>query len=168
MPIAAVTGDAAYWQALRAAARSAKTPNDRIVALRGLSGFEDPKLLEQTFDLLLTDEVKMQDFTYLVGGNWGLISRPEAARALFAWLSTHWEQARAKLPGPLAHHWAGLLATACSPEERDAELSFFQPRMADVEGAARPIAENAERATSCAELRARGTSAVTQFLKSRR
>jgi hypothetical protein len=169
--VAAMNGDAALWSALRAVAAAAKLPADRVIALEGLGAFQDPKLLGQTFDLMLSDEVKMQDLRYVLGrrgGARGALSRPEAARALFIWLNAHWEQAKAKAPGPLAGYYAAVLESACSPEERDAELGFFQPRMADVEGAARPMAEQAEAATSCAELRARGAGAVATFLKTGR
>jgi alanyl aminopeptidase len=169
--IAAMGGDATLWNALRVAAGAAKVPAERIIALRGLGAFQDPKLLGQTFDLMLTDEVKMQDMRYLLGGDGAgraEIKRPETARALFVWLNAHWEQARAKMPGPLARDYAEVLSAACSPEERDAEVGFFHPRMADVEGTVRPMAEWAEAATACAELRARGASAVATFLKTGR
>jgi hypothetical protein len=170
--VAAMGGDAALWGALRMAAGAAKLPADRVIALQGLGAFQDPKLLGQTFDLMLSDEVKMQDLRYVLGGRYGngrsVLRRPDGARALAIWLSGHWEQAKAKAPGALAGTYAGILSAACSPEERDAELAFFQPRMADVDGSARPIAELAEAATSCAELRARGASAVATFLKTGR
>jgi hypothetical protein len=169
--VAAMGGDASLWGALRVAAGAAKLPADRVTALQGLGAFQDPKLLGQTFDLILSDEVKMQDLRYVLAGHDAgrrVLDRPDAARALAIWLAAHWEQAKAKTPGALAGTYAGVLGAACSPEDRDAELAFFQPRMADVAGSARPIAELAEAATSCAELRARGASAVATFLKTGR
>jgi alanyl aminopeptidase len=163
--LASIDGDGARWEQLRVAAKSAKTPLDRIVALGGLGTFEDPKLLERTFDLLLTDDVKMQDFGYVVGGrrNTATLRHTAASRVFFAWLNAHWEAARAKLPGPLAERYAAVLRGACSVEERDAELSFLQPHMADVEGSTRPLAEEAERVTTCAALRAESAPAVSRF-----
>ncbi len=163
--VASIRGDATRWDQLRAAAKSAKAPLDRIVALSGLGTFEDPKVLGHTFDLLLSDEVKMQDFSYVLGSRYeaSIFTRPDAARAFFAWLNAHWEAARAKLPGPLAGRYARVMEGACSADERDAELSFLQPHLADVEGTTRPLAEEAESVTSCAELRAHGAESVARF-----
>jgi hypothetical protein len=162
---ASIQGDGARWDQLRVVAKDAKTPFDRIVALGGLGAFDDPKVLGRTFDLVLTDEVKMQDMRYVFGRRHELtlFQRPDAARAFFAWLSGHWEAARAKLPGGHAGQYVYVLDGACSAPERDAELSFLQPHMADVEGSARPLAESVERVTECAELRSHGAEDVARY-----
>jgi aminopeptidase N len=164
--VAASHGDGALWNELRAVAKTAKNPSDRITALSALGAFEDPKVLGSTFDLLLTDEVKMQDFGYVLGGrrsNVAIYRRPDAARAFFAWLNAHWDAARAKLPGGLAGEYSQLLAGACSTNERDAELAFLEPHMAEVDGAKRPLAEQAEGVTQCAAVREQGAPAVAKF-----
>ncbi len=169
--IAAAHGDGALWDQLRVAAKSAKTPANRIIALQALGAFEDPKVLTRTFDLVLTDEVKMQDVRYVLGSRRDptltVFARTEGARTLFGWLSTHWEAARAKLPGDLAWTYARVLEGVSSAGERDAELAFLQPHMADVGSAKRPLAEEAEAATTRVELRAHGAPSVTRFLSAK-
>ena len=58
------------------------------------------------------------------------------------------------------------VAGACSPGERDVEVAFLQPHVHEVEGAARPLAESAETATACSELKAHGGEAVAKFFAS--
>jgi hypothetical protein len=61
-----------------------------------------------------------------------------------------------------------LIATAslaCTHAEKDAAAAFFTPKAATIEGSARVLAAALESASACAELRAKGTPAVTTALR---
>jgi aminopeptidase N len=165
--VGSIRGGVARLNELRAAAKAAKVPSDRIIALRAMSAFDDKNVLAQAFDLMITDEVKMQDLRYLLGGfssPWNVFERTDRARALFAWLSTHWDAMRAKVPdGFGSYDLVTEVRGTCTTEERDKETDFLKPRMKDIEGATLTLAESSEAATACAALRARAADEVTAY-----
>jgi hypothetical protein len=166
--LSAIHAGPARLDELRAAARAAKTPHERIAALEAITMFEDPAVRPNAFDAILSDDVKMQDLRYLLRSHNGrsAVERAQTARALFDWISTHWESIHAKLPGSFgASYLVDVVGGACSIADRDEEVAFFQSHVKELEGAQRPLYENAELATSCSELRARGAGVVTAFLK---
>ena len=148
--------------ALRAAAKNAKTPQDRLTALRGMVSFDDSTLLESALDLFLTDEIKAAEARYVFGV---AAARRASKRVFYEWIVSRWDKLRVKLPGSLSARLVGAAAIACTRSERDAAEAFFGARMQSIEGAARPFAEALESATLCAELRAKGSAAVTKALR---
>jgi alanyl aminopeptidase len=146
---------------LRAAAKAAKTPLERIASLQAFAAFSDPVTRARAFDLILTDEVKMQDLRYVFTG---VFDHEATSRALFGWLETHWDAVLKKVPGSFgAEALVRTIGGVCTTSERDTELAFFQPRVKTLEGTERPLFENVEKATSCSELRAHGSPAVAKF-----
>ena len=149
-------------EALRSSAKQAKTPQDRMIALRGMAAVDDKVLLRRALDLMLTDEVKMQDLRYFFGTALGRrTSRP----VVYEWVKAHWDGLRAKLPGPLGGRLVGVTGSLCTKLEHDDAESFFTPRAKVIEGASRPLTESLESASLCAELRERGSGAVSKFFK---
>ncbi len=162
MPLASFHAGDARLEELRAAAKSAKTPLDRSIARQGLEAFSDKELLERVWDLALTNEVRQQDAVsiFVSAG-----SREERARYFFPWLQAHWEAAKAKAPAGYQSALVDVVTSACTKGQIDEELSFFQPRAKELEGATRPLAENAERAAACSALRAHGAEAIAKYFK---
>ena len=152
---------AARLDQLVAAARGAKTKEDRILALRAMTGFDDDALLGKALDLALTDEIRPHEMRYLVGNSLG---RRRSRLVGEAWIRAHWDQLRKKLPGSLSVslvYGAGIACTGAEVEERTA---FYTPRAQEIEGAARPLAESLEGASLCAELRAKGSTSLKKEL----
>lgn len=96
---------------------------------------------------------------------YGALDRADSSRAMFAWLTAHWDAARAKMPAGYQSTLVDVVEAACTEEDLDAEVAYFGPRVKELEGATRPLAENAERATACSALRAHGAAAVAKFFK---
>ncbi|MBS2020314.1 MAG: ERAP1-like C-terminal domain-containing protein [Deltaproteobacteria bacterium] len=146
---------------LLAAARNAKTKEDRILALRAMTGFDDEAVLGKALDLVLTDEIRTHELRYsLTPALWRRRSR------LFAesWIRKNWDALRKKLPGSLSTvlvHGAGV---ACSSAEVEERVAFYTPRAQEIEGASRPLAEALEGASLCAELRAKGSTSLKKEL----
>jgi alanyl aminopeptidase len=146
---------------LRVAAKGAKTDEDRIIALRALGGFDDPKLLESALDVVLTDEVKIADVRYVMGAAY---ARKRARPIVERWTRARWDELRKKLPGSLS---AGLVrgaGVACTKAEVDDATAFYTPRAASIDGATRRLAEALEGASLCAELRRADAAALTRAL----
>jgi hypothetical protein len=152
------------WEALRAFARDTKTPQDRITALHALAAFDDPVLVTKTLDLMLTDETRMQDMRYLFGR---AVERRVARKTVVTWALAHWDALKKKLPGSLAGRVVRVAGAVCTKEEKDEVEAFFTPRVKEVEGAERPLAEGLEAATLCTELRAQAAPVVTKYFAKR-
>lgn len=146
---------------LLAFARTAKTREDRIFALRALSGFEDPALLRRGLDAALEEEIRPHEMRYVMGG---AFARRSSRPVVEAWVRARWEELRKKLPGSLGSGLVGAAGVACTKAEQAERAAFYGPRAADIEGAARPLAEALEAASLCAELRAYGAASLTREL----
>lgn len=151
-------------EALRKAAREAKVPADRITALKGMYGTSQQASLEEALALLLTDEVRLQDVRHVAGATLGHRAARPLARA---WVRGHWGELRTKFKGPLARALLGFVAAGtCTRASRDDAEGFLRAKAADIEGAARPIAEMLEASGLCAAVRDHAGPTATAALKS--
>jgi alanyl aminopeptidase len=149
---------------LEAAARGAKTREDRILALRAMAGFGDPALLRRALDATLGEEIRPHEMRYVTGAAFARrASRGEAE----AWVRARWDDLRKKLPGSLSAGLVSAAGVACTKEELEARTAFYGPRSTTIEGAARPLAVALEGASLCVELRAHGASSLTRALLKR-
>jgi hypothetical protein len=146
---------------LLAFARTAKTREDRIFALKALSGFDDPALLRRGLDASLAEEIRPHEMRYVMGG---AFARRASRPIVEAWVRGRWDDLRKKLPGSLSSGLVGAAGIACTKAEQAERAAFYGPRAVDIEGAARPLAEALEGASLCAELRAYGASSLTREL----
>ena len=147
---------------LLAAAKGAKTPQDRVVALRGLVSVDDPVLLARALDWMLTGDVKVQDVRYFLGTS---LSRRTSRKVVYEWSKTHWDGLRAKLQGPLGARLMSIPAALCTKSERDDAEAFFAARARTIEGAERPLAEALESSGLCVELRAKASASASTYFR---
>ena len=59
VPIASMHAGALRLDELRAAAKSAKAPKNRVLAIRAMGKFDDPALLRKAFDLATSGKLKL-------------------------------------------------------------------------------------------------------------
>ena len=140
---------------------TAKTREDRILALKALGGFDDPALLAAALDASLEDEIRPHEMRYVLGAAFArrtsrAIGGGVGARAL--------GRSAEEAPGSLSSGLVGAAGIACTKAEQEERAAFYGPRAVDIEGAARPLAEALEAASLCAELRANGASSLTREL----
>jgi alanyl aminopeptidase len=150
LEIASRRGGEARFVALQAAVKSAKTPQDRIAALRGLGGFQSADLVRRALDWTLTDEVKVQDIRYVFHT---ALAHRGTRRVALEWTMAHWDAALKKLPGHLGRLLISAISGVCSREELAEVRAFYTKRAAAIEGAERPLAEALEGAGLCVDLR---------------
>jgi aminopeptidase N len=164
VPIASRRAGAGRLEELRAALPRLKTPEQRTIALRAMYGFDDPQVLEKALEVFLTDELRPNDVSYVIG----VASGRRAARPIVVrWVKDRWEKLRAKLPHALSVPLVSVAGRVCTLAERDEAKAFFKPRAKEIEGAERPLAEALESSSLCAELRARGGQALAKALAKR-
>lgn len=147
--------------ALQAAARNAKTREDRILALRAMAGFNDPALLRRALDASLEEEIRPHEMRYVTGAAFG---RRASRAPAEAWIRTRWDDLRKKLPGSLGAGLVNAAGVACTKAELEERTELYTSRAKSIEGAARPLAEALEAASLCAELRSHGASTLTRDL----
>jgi hypothetical protein len=161
VPLASIRLGAARLVELRAAARSAKLPQDRVLAIRAMGMFEDPVVLRAAFDLALTGEIKLSEVRYILGTAAG---RRAGRATLYAWEKENWADLRKRFPGSLTRGLVSVAGNACGAAERDDAKAFFTSAMKDVEGAQRPLDAAIERADLCTALRDHGAPETATWL----
>jgi aminopeptidase N len=163
LSLASMRAGPARLSQLRAAAANAKTPEDRVLAIRAMGTFGDPGVLRKALDLALTDELKLSELRYLFGSALG---HRDAWPTLYAWEKENWEKLRSRLPGSLRRGMlvqvAGTMCTRAGLEDANA---FFVPATREIEGIKRRLDEALESASLCIALREHGAAEVTKYLK---
>jgi alanyl aminopeptidase len=165
LPLASIRAGPARLYELRSAATNAKTPEERMLAIRAMGTFDDPAVLRKALDLALTDEIKLSELRYLFGAAVGhRVARP----VLYAWEKENWAKLRARLPGSFGRGGVmDVVATMCTPEARDDARDFFVPATRGVEGVKRYLDEALESAGLCVALREHGAAEVARYLRRR-
>jgi alanyl aminopeptidase len=163
VPLASLRAGASRLEELRAAARSARDPGDRVLAIRAMGMFDDPAVQGKALDLALTDELKLSELVYLFRP---MIARPDAAPVLFAWEKQNWAGLRKRVPASLGGGVLVKVAGAlCSRGARDEAEAFFATATQGLEGVKRPLGEALEEASLCIALRERGAAEVSRRLR---
>jgi alanyl aminopeptidase len=163
LPLGSMKAGASRLYQLRAVVANAKTPEDRVLAIRAMGTFDDPALLRKALDLSLTEEIKLSELRYLFGSAAG---HRTAQPVLYAWEKENWAKLRARMPGSFG---AGMLidmaGSTCTRAARDDARDFFVSRMQGIEATKRHLDESLEAAGLCVALREHGADEVTQLLR---
>jgi alanyl aminopeptidase len=149
------------FDALFVAMKNAATPQNRVIAVRGLSSFGDASLLRETLDKLLSGEIKLQDIRYVFAA--ALDHQPSRAVVL-DWVRTNWSKLSTRMPRPFVRRFVSLVGHTCTKATRDEVATFFQTEAKQLDGADRALAQGIEKATLCMELHERGAAAAAKVL----
>jgi aminopeptidase N len=163
VPLSSLTAGPARLDELRAAAKSARTPEDRALAIRAMGTFGDPALLRRGLDLALGEELRLSELRYLF---WPALVRPEAAPVFFAWEKEHWAELRRRIPGSLGRGMlVGVAGALCTRAQREEAQVFFAGATQGIEGVKRALDEGLEEAGLCVALRDHGAADVRKYLE---
>ena len=149
------------FDALLSALKNPTTPQNRIIAVRGLSAFGDASLLKDALDKLFTGEIKLQDVRYVFGA---ALDHPPSRPVLLDWVRTNWSKLGARMPRPFVRRFVSLVGQTCTPSARDEMAAFFRTEAKHLDGADRALAQGIEKATLCMELHERGAPAAAKAL----
>jgi aminopeptidase N len=155
----------ARFQELVRAMNEAKEPTDRVIALRGLGGFDDPALIEKAFHMVVSGEIKEQDVRYLFRA---ALARKSARANVAAFVTAHWDELRKRLPGEGGTRLVHIVGSSCKRDEVEKLYAFVAPRAKEMEGADRELDEAVEEGRLCVELHDRAAPAATQFFAKKR
>jgi len=162
VPIASIEAGQYRIEQLLAALKNARTPDDRVIAVRALGAFEDPIVLRKALDLALGDDIRLSELRYLFGT---VLGHRAARPVLYQWEKDNWAKLRARLPGFIGRDILIRVAgTTCTAPDRDDAKSFFASHTQGIEGVQRPLDEALEQARACVALRDHGAAEVTRYL----
>lgn len=152
------------FAALLAAAKKARTPEERAAALRALGGFGDPALLRRALDLMLEESLKLQDGFHVFNA---ALARPAARPLVLAWVKDHFAALRGKVPDFALSRLASVVETICDAPALEDAAAFFSGALKGTEGGERALVQAAEKAELCIDLRGREAARVSRRLGKR-
>jgi aminopeptidase N len=164
VPLASIHAGHARLAELRATARTAGTPQDRILAITAMGMFDDASVLRDALDLTLTGELRLSELRYVFGN---AQSRRATRGVTYAWVKENWAKLKARLPPMALRGLSAIAGTVCTPAERDDARTFFTAAMRGIDGAKRGLDEALERADLCVELRRYGAAEMTTYFARR-
>lgn len=161
VPLASLNAKESRLGELRAAARAASVPQDRVIAVGAMGMFDDPTVLREALDLTLTDELRLSELRYVFGS----AQNRRATRGLtYAWIKENWPKLRARLPPTALRGFSGIAGGVCTPAQRDDAQAFLRDAMQGLDGAKRGLDEALERADLCIAVHEYGSAEVSRYL----
>jgi cytosol alanyl aminopeptidase len=148
LPLHARSGDERLFDALRERLRAAQTPEQRLIAIGGLTGLSDPGLVERVLAMMLEPQaLKAQDVRYVLPA---LFARRETRAVAWSWLQRHFDRLEKRLPAFVFGRVAWLVASFCNEAEVESAAAFLAPRLAKLEGTDKPMRQAREAGKLCA------------------
>ncbi len=157
--LAARNGDAALFDQLEKVYETSTNPEFQENALRLLTQFQDPALLERALDMAVSGKVRNQDaaiqFAIALQGE-------ETRDATWKYIQEHWDKVQAQLTTAMGGMLVGSTSGFCSEPARDDVQSFFSTHK--VPASDRALKQALERINSCVELQNRQGPKLSQWL----
>ena len=124
---------------------------DRYGLLAALGATHDPKLGDRARDYGLTPAVQVGELRYIYLAN---VDEPENRASFWQWFTAHYDPLRERLP-PLAQGGLPKMAEEgrCSNEQAAEVEAFFEPRIKQLIGGQRNLAQVLEETHQCSGLR---------------
>jgi alanyl aminopeptidase len=123
----------------------------RYELLAALGATRDAKLGERALDYMLTPAVQLGEMARLYRAN---IEEPENRAAFWTWFQAHYEALKARM-SPLGRGYLPAVPSTgrCSSVQADELRNFFEPRIKDLIGGERILAQSLEGISQCNSLR---------------
>ena len=126
-------------------------PAQRNAMLAGLSSVEDPALTAQVRNFALDKQVKVGEMAALLRGGRDTQAQRDA---MWAWSVANYDRIVARTGSFSGGRLPSLMGGGgCSKAEADRLQAFFKPRLKEVTGAARGLAQTSESTLLCAALK---------------
>jgi aminopeptidase N/puromycin-sensitive aminopeptidase len=159
LPLAALNGDAAYYDKLMTALKNPKSPEDYYAYFFTLPQFTAPQLLERTLNFAISPEVRSQDALQLVTG---VLSNPAGEKLAWDFIRQHWPELE-KAGGPFASaQVVGATSVFCNAAMRDQVTDFFSAHR--VAAAERTYKQSIERINNCVDLKSQQEPQLASWL----
>jgi aminopeptidase N/puromycin-sensitive aminopeptidase len=158
-PLAALNGDAEFYDKIMTALKNPKSPEEYYAYFFTLPQFSDPKLLQRTLDFSVSPDVRSQDALQLVTG---VLANPDGQKLAWEFIRQHWTELE-KAGGPFASaQVVGATSTFCDAGLRDQVTEFFNTHK--VAAAERTYKQSIERINNCVDLKAQQEPQLAAWL----
>jgi aminopeptidase N len=158
-PLAALNGDAAFYDKLMTALKNTKSPEEYYTYFFTLPQFMDPKLLERTLNFAISPDVRSQDALQLVTG---VLANPAGQQLAWDFIRQHWPELE-KAGGPFASaQVVGATSVFCDAGLRDQVTDFFSAHK--VAAAERTYKQSIERINNCVDLKSQQEPQLASWL----
>lgn len=146
---AAWNGNRAFFEELVNAIRQTKVRRERQWIIAALPAFRDPTLAQAALDLIFEPGVDPREFERNL-----LAASDENREILWKFVQQNFDRLNNTLPGargiPFGANLPLAAAGFCDASHREQVDAFFQPRIANLPGGARNLANTLERIELCA------------------
>ena len=146
--LTASKGDAAMYDRLLKVVRETKDPDFRDAALRALTWFDSPALVNRTLQLAVSDDVRSQDSWRLIAM---MLQRRSSQEPAWNFVREHWGEIERRATESSGARIVEATGAFCSVDRRDEVATFFAAHQ--VGSAERTLAKTLERIGDCAQLR---------------
>jgi aminopeptidase N/puromycin-sensitive aminopeptidase len=152
-------GDAAMYEKLLRVAQTASDPDLKEEALRTLTRFQRPELVERTLQLALSDEVRSQDSWTLIAL---LLARRQTQDVAWAFVQQHWAEIERKATANSRVRIVEATGSFCTVKLRDEVTSFFATH--PVASTERTLAKSIDSIDDCVNLHVAQEPKLLQWL----
>jgi aminopeptidase N len=157
--LAALNGNAEFYDKLMAAIKSPKSPEEYYLYFYTLPDFSDPKLLERTLEYAISPDVRSQDALQLVAG---VMGNPAGQKLAWDFVRQNWS-AIEKAGGPFASaEVVGATSVFCDARLREQVTEFFAAHHSDA--AERTYKQSIERINNCVDLKSQQEPQLASWL----
>jgi aminopeptidase N/puromycin-sensitive aminopeptidase len=147
--IAAINGDAAFFDQLQKVYETSDKPEMQEQALYRLAMFKDPALARRSLDYTLSGKVRNQDSPAMLS----IPFRSRDTRELvWQYVQQNWVKVKAQLTPLSASYFVGAAGSFCNAEARDQVVSFYGSHK--VASSERSLKRAIDQINDCIEFRA--------------
>jgi cytosol alanyl aminopeptidase len=161
VPLAAARGDDALFDRLLGVLKRPQTPELRLLALAGLTAFDDPRLVERTLGLTLDGTIKSQDLRYVFPQ---IGARRTTRQVVYAWIERSFDDLIRVLPQAQIGRVARVTGALCDEAKVHAAETFWRARIGPLEGADKDVRQSVEAGVRCAALAAKERAPTSAWL----
>jgi len=157
--LAALTGDAEFYDKIVRAMKNPQSPEEYYIYFRSLPHFGDPQLLRRTLDFAISPQVRSQDALHLIVG---VLTNPAGQQLAWDFIRQRWPEIE-KAGGPFASaEIVEATGVFCDAGLRDQVTEFFNAHR--VAAAERTYSQSIERINNCVDLKAQQGSQLAWWL----
>jgi aminopeptidase N/puromycin-sensitive aminopeptidase len=157
--LAALNGDAAFYDRVMAATKNPKSPEQYYTYLDTLPHFSDPKLLQRTLDFAISPDVRSQDSLNVITS---VMRNPVGRELAWDFVRQHWP-AIEKAGGPFASaQVVGATSMFCDAGKRDQVTEFFSAHK--IAAAERTYKQSIERINNCVDFKSQQEPKLASWL----
>ena len=157
--VAAIKGDADFYDKVMAALKNPKSPEEYYAYFFTLPQFTDPKLLQHTLDFAISPDVRSQDALQLITG---VLGNQDGEKLAWDFIRRHWTEIE-KAGGPFASaQVVGATSGFCDAGMRDQVTEFFNAHK--IAAAERTYRQAIERINNCIDLKSQQEPQLASWL----